>query len=125
METNVELALQNFVTTLLSVIDDIAPYNQVRVKNDTAPWMCREILVGIRKRDELLRKFKKCHGDEVIYAAYCKQRNSVQREIKLAKSNYFKSKLNECGSDSAKLRRRLSSLGYGEAKSKSNGDNKW
>lgn len=118
-ETNVDLALQNFTDILLSVIDEIAPYNQTRVKHNTAPWMCREILSGIRKRDGLFRKFKKSNDNEILYAAYRKQRNAVQRDIKLAKSEYFKNKLNECGGDSAKLWRRLSSLGYGEAKSKS------
>ena len=80
--------------------------------------MCREILVAIRKRDDLFRRFKKDKGNKTLYAAYCKQRNSVQRDIKLAKSEFFKGKLRESRGDSAKLWRHLSSLGYGESKSK-------
>ena len=80
--------------------------------------MCRDILVGIRRRDSLFRKFKQNRNDKGLYAAYCKQRNLVQREIKMAKSEFFKGKVGECGRDSAKLWRRLNSLGYSEPKSK-------
>lgn len=118
-DTNVESALQSFINTLLSVIDEIAPYNQIRVKHDSAPWMCGEILAGIRRRDALFKRFKRDKSNGVLYAAYCKQRNTVQRDIKSAKSEYFRRRLNECEGDSGKLWRRLSSLGYGETKNKS------
>ena len=54
LETNVEIALGCFSELLLGVIDKIAPYYEVKVKHDPAPWMCREILVGIRKCDLLI-----------------------------------------------------------------------
>ena len=119
IETDVELSLKTFVDMLLQVINEIAPYNQVRVKHNTAPWMCREILLSIRKRDILFRKFKQDRGNRGAYAAYCKQRNLVQRGIKIAKSGYFRQKVSECGGDSGKLWRQLGSLGYSEAKEKS------
>ena len=112
LETNVEIALGCFSGLLLGVIEKIAPYHEVKVKHDSAPWMCREILVGIRKRDLLFRRFKQNRNDKSLYAAYCKQRNLVQRDIKMAKTEFFKGKVNECGRDSAKLWRRLNSLGY-------------
>ena len=118
LETDVEMALKNFTETLLGVINKIAPYHEMRVKHDSAPWMCREILVAIRRRDFLFRKFKKNRNDKALYTAYCTQRNSVQRDIKMAKSEFFKGKVVECGRDSAKLWRRLNSLGHSEPKSK-------
>ena len=118
LETDVELALGYFTETLLKVVDSIAPFHEMRVKHDSAPWMCREILVAIRKRDVLFRKFKQNRHDKALYTAYCKQRNLVQRNIKLAKSEFFKGKVVECGRDSAKLWRRLNSLGHSEPKSK-------
>ena len=78
-----------------------------------------EILVAIRKRDELFRKFKRNRNDGALYSAYCKQRNSVQRDIKLAKSEFFKGKIRESEGDSAKLWRHIGSLGCGRSKNKS------
>ena len=48
LETNVQLALKNFTELILMVINKIAPFNQVRVKHNSAPWICREILVSIQ-----------------------------------------------------------------------------
>ena len=119
LETNVELALKYFTDALLMVINEIAPFNQVRVKHDSAPWMCREILVSIRKRDSLFQKFKRDKGNKGAYTAYCRQRNLVQRGIKVARSDYFRQKVSGCGGDSGKLWRQLGSLGYKEAKDNS------
>ena len=118
LETDVSLSLRYFIDILLGVINEIAPYHQIRAKHDSAPWMCRGILVGIRKRDDLFRKFKKDKNNGTLYKAYCKQRNLVQRDIRLAKSEFFRGKMKECGGDSAKLWRQLGYIGYSEPKSK-------
>ena len=66
----------------------------------------------------MFRKFKSDKGNGTLYKAYCKQRNLVQRDIRLAKTEFFKGKMRECRGDSAKLWRQLSSVGYSEPKSK-------
>ena len=77
-----------------------------------SPWMSSDILAGIRKRDDLLSRFKRNKADVSLYQDYCKVRNSVQRDIKLAKSNFFLGKVKQSEGDSGKLWGLLKSLGY-------------
>ena len=110
--TDVNVAVHDFNAKLLSVIDKVAPYREFRPKLDSKPWMCGKILAAIKKRDLLFSRFKKNRGDNELYKEYCRQRNAVQRDIKLAKANYFRQKLNESKGDSGKLWKHLRSLGY-------------
>ena len=55
--TDVNMALEKLYAMFLSVIDSIAPYREYRRRHDSAPWMCGEILAGIKKRDLLFAKF--------------------------------------------------------------------
>lgn len=57
--TEVDQAWCAFKSKFLSVIDNIAPFRQIRVKLNTEPWMTGEILHLIHERDRLLHKFKK------------------------------------------------------------------
>ena len=108
---DVNMALEQFYLVFMSVIDSIAPYREFKPRQNSAPWMCGEILAGIKKRDLLFKRFKKSIGNGDIYREYCSQRNKVQRDIRFAKSNFFRRKLDESGSDSGKLWRELGSLG--------------
>ena len=53
----VNIALGKFKSTLLSILDKVAPYEEVRVKQRTTTWMSSDILNLIRQRDKYLRKF--------------------------------------------------------------------
>ena len=110
--TDVNIAVNQFNAKFLSVIDKVAPYRDFRPKLNSKPWMCGEILAAIKKRDSLFSKFKKNRSNEQLYKEYCSQRNAVQRDIKFAKANYFRQRLNESKGDSGKLWRHLRSLGY-------------
>ena len=68
--------------------------------------MNSHILAGIRERDKLLSQFKR-NKDSSLYDAYCKVRNSVQRDIKRAKANYFLNKVKQSSGNSDKLWRLL------------------
>ena len=56
--------------------------------------MDSEILDLIQQRDKLFQCFKKSGKDD-DYNSFCKLRNKVQREIKGAKSEFFKDKIEE------------------------------
>ena len=56
---NVNQAWDNFKGLSMSVVDSIAPIKKIRLKQCTEPWMCNEILEGIRERDKSLYNFKK------------------------------------------------------------------
>ena len=90
---NVDVALENFNSLFLSVINRVAPVRKMRFKKDSQPWMTGEILNGIRKRDLLFHKVKCNRGDSEIYSRYCAQRNLVQRNIKMAKASFLSVRL--------------------------------
>ena len=56
LETDVSQSLKFFIDTLLGVINDVAPYHQIRAKHDSAPWMRRDILVAAGKCDSGITK---------------------------------------------------------------------
>ena len=74
--------------------------------------MNSHILASIRKRDTLLSRFRKDRSNVSVYSEFCKVRNGVQRDIKLAKENYFKRGIEQNKGDSGKLWSHLKSLGY-------------
>ena len=111
MSNDVDYCLDEFSRLFKSVIDFVAPVCEIRVKQRSNPWMNSHILAGIRERDKLLSQFKR-NKDSSLYDAYCKVRNSVQRDIKRAKANYFLNKVKQSSGNSDKLWRLLKSLGY-------------
>ena len=96
------------------VVDKVAPFREIRVKVNSNPWMNGSILAGIRKRDKLFSRFKLDRNNETLYKEYCCIRNAVQREIKLAKEVYFKSRVQQNKGNSGKLWGHLKSLGFGK-----------
>ena len=65
---DINAAYSHFIQLIVSVIDEIAPLKEIRVRNNTQEWM-DEVLGGIRIRDKLLSKFKrtKSHTDHVNF----------------------------------------------------------
>ena len=75
-------AYSDFAAKVASVIDEVAPIKEVRVKSNSQDWFDAEINEEIERRDKLLAKFKKSrsHSDNENYK---KSRNKVQRMIKI------------------------------------------
>ena len=61
---NVIQVSNNFRGLFMSVVDSIAPIKEIRFKQCTEPWMCKEILECIRERDKSLYKFNKQRSAE-------------------------------------------------------------
>ena len=47
------VAWDNFKCLFLSVLDNIAPVKEVRIKQRTEPWITSDILNSINERDKL------------------------------------------------------------------------
>lgn len=109
--SDVDRAWCEFKNVFSSIIDQISPIKEVRLKIRTEPWMNSEILDLIRLRDQLLHQFKREQKQD-LYSDYCKMRNKVQREVKKAKSNYFQVKIEENKNYPKKLWEHLKALGY-------------
>ena len=67
--SDVNIAYIDLVQKVLSVIDKIAPFKDVRVKNNTQDWFDEDVVEAIKCREKLLKKFKttKLNIDEDLY----------------------------------------------------------
>ena len=95
--------INSSVQHLISLIFAI----HVSFKNRTEPWMNNEILENIRHRDYLLYTFKKDRSNRNMYKEFCQHRNKIQRDVRMAKAEYFSSKIEENKNDSKKLWQQL------------------
>lgn len=114
ISTDVNYCLDQFVRLFNLAVDKVAPRRELKVKQTSQPWINPLILSGIKRRDQLLRKYKKDKNNVSLYKEFCKIRNSVQRDVKLAKANFFKQKVQQNKGDSDKLWENLKSLGYSD-----------
>ena len=64
LEEDVNVAWSNFKSKITTVIDELAPVTQVRLKQRGGVWFNTEILQLISKGDKALVKFKKSKRTE-------------------------------------------------------------
>ena len=110
--TDVNKAWDNFKTIFFEALDEVAPTKSVRIKNRTEPWMNSIILNLIRERDKILYKSNKNKNDKELRSKFNSLRNKVQREIRKAKTNFFKDKIEENKDNPKNLWKQFKSLGY-------------
>ena len=105
-------AYSDFTGKVASVIDEIAPIKEVRVKSNSQDWFDAEINEEIERRDKLLTRFKKSrsHSDNENYKKP-RIRNKVQLMIKDKKKNFVIGKLNDNIRKPKELWKSLKSLG--------------
>ena len=106
----VEEAWSIFKCKFLATIDKISPIRQIRLKQNTVPWMTGEILHLIHDRDQVYCKFKKTK-DHSLYDRYIFLRNQVQNKKVQAKSDFLTDKLNVYKKQPKKLWQTIKSLG--------------
>ena len=111
-------AYSDFTETVASVIDEIAPIKEVRVKSNSRDWFDAEINEEIERWDKLLAKFKKSRSDS-DNENYKKSRNKVQHMIKDKKKNFVIGKLNDNIGKPKELWKSLKSLGLPSKESSS------
>ena len=89
---NVIDAWSNFKTLFLSIVNDMSPIKEVRMKQRTELWVTNDILKSIKEHDKAFRDFKK-HKTEETLTIFKELWNKTQNLILNAKRNYFKDKL--------------------------------
>ena len=92
--SDVNSAYNDIVNKITQVINNLAPYKTIRVKNQSNEWFDGELAEQISNRDKLFKKFKKSklHIDELMHK---EAKNTVQRLIKEKKKFFFSKKLEE------------------------------
>ena len=91
---DVEIAYSDFIQRITSVINKIAPFKEITIKNYYHYWFDGEILYKIILRDKHLKKFKasRLNIDEQLYK---EAKINVQKLIKNKKRNFYQEKLRE------------------------------
>ena len=112
------MAYNDFINRLDCVVNAVALFKTIRVKNNTSEWFDGEIADKIHTRERLCKRFKltKLHADEEIYR---EARNIVQNLIRKKKKAYFKEKQKENTKNSKKLWKTLKQLGLPDKRSPS------
>ena len=70
--------------------------NKKEKKSKQKPWITQEILIKINHRNELFRKKKEDLGNQHLKLVYNKFRNSVNRDLKKSKENYYQNYFKNC-----------------------------
>ena len=92
--SDVNSAYSDLLKKITQVINNLAPYKTIRVKNQSSEWIDGELAEQISNRDKLFKKFKKSklYIDELI----CKEaKNTVQHLIKERKKKCLSKKIEE------------------------------
>ena len=87
--SEVNEAWETFKRKFLCILNKIAPLKEVRIKQQSDPWVNSELLELIEQRDHNLKLFRKSKLNE-DYKNYLHFRNQVDYTTKSAKSMYFK-----------------------------------
>ena len=100
------------------MVNVVAPFKIVRVKNNTSDWFDGEIAEKIHTRDKLSKRFKltKLYVDEEISK---EAQKVVQNLIWKKKKAYFEEKLKENRKSPKKLWKTLKNLGLLDKRSPS------
>ena len=103
-------AYSDLLKKITQVINNLAPYKTIRVKNQSSEWIDGELAEQISNRDKLFKKFKKSklHIDELIQK---EAKTTVQRLIKEKKKRFFSKKLEQNIGEHRELWKNLKKLG--------------
>ena len=101
-----------FKTIFTGILDEIAPFKQVRIKGRTEPWMNSDILDLIRQRDKALEYANRNKENRELRKNFNNIRNKLQREVNKAKSNYLKNKIEDNKKNPKEIWRQFKTLGY-------------
>ena len=108
--SNVNIAYLDLVEKILSVVDKIAPFKDLRVKKNTRDWFDDEVTEAIQLREKRLKHFKstKLYVDGELYK---EAKYHVMKLIKEKKRQFYTDKLKENIGKPKELWKALKSLG--------------
>ena len=107
---NVVDAWNCFKNIFLSVIDNLAPVKEIRIKQRTEPWITLDILTSISERDKAFSVYKK-NSSSANYEIFKNLRNKTQTLIYKAKQKYITTTIEDNKNDSKTLWKYLREIG--------------
>ena len=100
---------QQWKCTFLAIADKHAPLKTMRVRSRSSPWITAELKDLMHNRDILKIKAIKTN-DPNDWAVFKKQRNLVNKQVRLAKQVYYQNIFNKHTSDSRKTWQTINEL---------------
>lgn len=98
---NVEDSYNALITKIKVVYDKCFPLQRTRKQKARKPWMTYELIRKIKTKDKLFAQFLKSK-ELSKWQTYKKYRNQLNRELKVAKVNYFKNAFSHSANKSVK-----------------------
>ena len=86
---DVEIVWRTFKDIFLSCSNSHAPFREIRVKNRNNPWITKEIVTKMYRRDYLKEKAVNDKSDD-LWNEYKLINKEITQDIDSSKSNYFK-----------------------------------
>ena len=108
--SDVDIAYSDLIEKILKVVDKIAPFRELRIKNNTQDWFDQEVYEAINLREKRLKRFKstQLHIHEELYKeAKYRAKNLINEK----KKQFYKEKLKENIGKPKELWKTLKSLG--------------
>ena len=93
-KTDINEALQLFNETVLSIVNQHAPYMTKNIKGRNCPWLDQDIKKLMDTRDQALRRHRRSKSLH-DWTCYKKLRNSCNNKLKQAKQTFHKNNLSE------------------------------
>ena len=86
---DINICWSSWKARFLEVMQLCIPQTTLRARRNL-PWLTKQVIQAIRKRDAIFRRSKKCRSP-VIYQKYRAARNKVTALIRLNKKKFFQS----------------------------------
>ena len=109
METDLNIAWNYFITSILSILDNICPLRKSRYTNSRPAWITNELMELANDRDKALKLAKRDPLPVNIMQAKT-LRNEAKIAFKLVREEYIKSKLEEFKDDPKKFWNELNNV---------------
>ena len=116
-----ELA-DSFLETFIEVVDQFAPKRNASRKERkirSKPWISRGLLKSIQTKNRLFKQLLRNRDNSILSSKYKTYRNTLNRLLRRAKSDYYYSVLNEHKGNSKKAWETVNELIYNKKRSSS------
>ena len=102
LSDDVDKAVEIFFTKITDILDVMAPVRTFQVRTKFVPWLSKETTEMMKDRDRL-HKVASETNDINDWKAFKVARNKINNKLKYEESQWQKARLEECGSNSAKV----------------------
>ena len=99
---SVDRAVDILTGKLTFILDTLAPMKTYQVRTRYAPWLSKCTVALMKERDAQQKKASETDSRE-DWQKFKTLRNTINNRLKFEETNWQKSKLEQCGEDSAKI----------------------